>query len=136
MRNKQFESRAMRNNNPLNIRIGNVWLGELENPTDQNYEQFCTIEYGLRAAFVLMRRYINHYHRHSVPEVVEAWYLEPQYNNADFIDKIYRLSGINDGEKLDYFNQDQMCRLMAAFTKLIADADIDMKKIEKAYKMA
>lgn len=136
MRHKQFESRAMRNNNPLNIRIGNVWLGELENPSDKNYEQFCTIEYGLRAAFVLMRRYINHYHRYSVPEVVEAWYQEPPYNNADFIDKIYKLSSINDGETLNYFNQDQMCRLMAALSKLIADADIDMKKIEKAYKMA
>lgn len=126
----------MRNNNPLNIRIGNVWLGELANPTDRDFEQFCTLEYGLRAAFILMRRYINHYHRYSVPEIVDAWHHDSEFVTAGFIDKIYQLSGIMDGEMLNYFNENQMCRLVAAMAKLIADADIDMKRIEKAYKMA
>lgn len=136
MQKRYAPSRAMRNNNPLNIRIGNVWLGELSNPTDKEYEQFCTIEYGIRAAFVLLRRYINHYHRYTIPEVVDALHADENYSSSDFLEKLYELSGIPDGEMLNFFNQNQMCRLMAAMIQLVAAADVDMKKIEKAYKMA
>ena len=32
--------RGFRNHNPLNIRIGNTWLGEVADPTDSDFEQF------------------------------------------------------------------------------------------------
>ena len=41
--------RGIRNNNPLNIRIGNQWLGERANPNDPAFEQFVAMEYGIRA---------------------------------------------------------------------------------------
>jgi hypothetical protein len=40
--------RGIRNNNPLNIRIGNTWLGERPEPTDHDFEEFVSMEYGLR----------------------------------------------------------------------------------------
>lgn len=40
--------RGIRNNNPLNIKIGNDWKGEVPN-TDGTFEQFESMEYGLRA---------------------------------------------------------------------------------------
>ena len=50
----------MRNNNPLNIIKSEKinWQGEVKPSTDPNFAQFETLEYGLRAAFKLLRTYL------------------------------------------------------------------------------
>ena len=53
------EPRGIRNNNPLNIRKGNNWRGELKNQTDPEFEQFTSLGYGIRAALRLMRNQIS-----------------------------------------------------------------------------
>ena len=68
-----METRGVRNNNPLNIRIGNAWLGEVKNPTDKEFEQFESLLYGLRAAFVLIRRYIRRYGLCTIRQIVTRW---------------------------------------------------------------
>ena len=65
--------RGLRNNNPLNIRIGNTWLGEKVHPTDDEFEEFVSLAYGIRAAFVILRRYIRRYHLNTVRLIVERW---------------------------------------------------------------
>ena len=51
------QARGLRNNNPLNIiKNKNInWQGEVKPSTDPNFAQFETLEYGLRAAFKLLR---------------------------------------------------------------------------------
>lgn len=128
--------RGIRNNNPLNIRIGNVWLGEVDNPNDPDFEQFVHITYGLRAAFVLLRRYIRHYHRNRVPMIISAWAPSTENNTAAYIDKVCHLSGINPNEQLAYDNKDLMCRLVDAMAFVECGQHVDSKYIEKGYDMA
>ena len=64
--------RGIRNNNPLNIRIGNTWLGEVADPSDPSFEQFVSMQYGVRAACVLLRRYIRHYKRQTIQAIISA----------------------------------------------------------------
>lgn len=66
-------TRGVRNNNPLNIRIGNSWLGETECNTDGVFEQYTSMSYGLRAAFCLMRRYIVRYRIDTIAGIVSRW---------------------------------------------------------------
>lgn len=128
--------RGIRNNNPLNIRIGNVWLGEVANPTDKEFEQFVTMEYGLRAAFVLLRRYINHYHRYTVPEIISAWAPATENNTTAYVDKVCEISHIRPDDLLNYFNVVQMTRLVDAMIFVECGQHIDMKKIESGYRLA
>ena len=53
------QARGLRNNNPLNIIKSEKinWQGEVKPSTDPNFAQFETLEYGLRAAFKLLRTY-------------------------------------------------------------------------------
>ena len=53
------EPRGIRNNNPLNIRKGNNWKGERPNQTDPAFEEFESMEYGIRAAIKLIRNKIQ-----------------------------------------------------------------------------
>ncbi len=63
------QARGMRNNNPLNIIKSEKinWQGEVKPSTDPNFAQFETLEYGLRAAFKLLRTY---YQKHGCVRTV------------------------------------------------------------------
>lgn len=128
--------RGIRNNNPLNIRIGNVWLGEVSEPTDQHFEQFISMVYGVRAGFVLIRRYIKHYHRDTVRAIIQSWAPPSENNTEAYIAKVSSLIGIADYTPIQYEDSYMVCRLVAAMVMWECGQPIDMKIIEKAYTMA
>lgn len=133
---KQLPPRGIRNNNPLNIRIGNVWLGEVTTPDDPCFEQFVSMKYGLRAAFVLLRRYIRHYHRTTIPQVIAAWAPTTENNTQAYVDAVCRNSGLAPDAQLNYFDKVQMCRLVAAMALHECGQPIAMATIEEAYDIA
>ena len=54
--------RALRNNNPCNIRKGSHWFGLRKNQTDESFCQFDSMVYGFRAFFKLCNTYVCKYH--------------------------------------------------------------------------
>lgn len=49
-------TRGIKNNNPFNIRKSvNSWQGKLKFSKDKDFEQFCSMDYGLRAGIQLLR---------------------------------------------------------------------------------
>ena len=134
--NKRPIPRGIRNNNPLNIRIGNVWLGEVADPTDPDFEQFSSMVYGVRAGFVLLRRYIRHYHRTTIPKVIAAWAPANENNTSKYIDTVCQLAKIARDETLDYYNPDQMYRLMDAMIYYENGQHINEQHIRDGYKFA
>ena len=110
--------RGIRNNNPLNIRIGNVWLGEEPNPTDPDFEQFTSMVYGVRAGFILLRRYIRH------------------YNTTKYIDTVCEVSGIPQDATLDYYDKEQMFRLVDAMIYVECGQHISEQHIRDGYRFA
>ena len=127
--------RGIRNNNPLNIRIGNTWLGERANPIDQDFEEFVTIEYGLRAAFLILRRYIRRYHKNTVSSIVSTWAPSSENNTLRYIDTVCHRTGLTPTQPIAYEDKTTMCRLVAAMAFVECGQPIDEKKIEKAYDM-
>lgn len=134
--NKRPIPRGIRNNNPLNIRIGNCWLGEVREPNDPDFEQFISMVYGVRAGFVLLRRYIRHYHRTTIPQVIAAWAPSTENNTEAYITAVCQMSKISRDETLDYFNQDQMYRLMDAMVFHECGQHISEQHIRDGYRFA
>lgn len=128
--------RGIRNNNPLNIRIGNVWLGEVSEPNDPDFEQFVSMEYGLRAAFILLRRYIRHYKRTTIAQIISAWAPASENNTTLYIDKVVQLSGIDPDTQLKFEDAESMTKLVSAMAYVENGREVDMKKIQEGYKMA
>lgn len=135
IRQKQIP-RGIRNNNPLNIRIGNVWLGEVTNPTDPEFEQFCTIEYGLRAACVLLRRYINHYKRKTITQIVAAWAPASENMTENYIKLVSEFSGIASDQVLSFEDEDSICRIVQAMCRVECGQIIKYETIVKGYRMS
>ena len=136
MANSRIIPRGIRNNNPLNIRIGNVWLGEVRDPTDPNFEQFISMVYGVRAGFVLLRRYIRHYHRTTIPQVIAAWAPSNENNTTAYIDKVCKVSGIERDVQLKFEDEDQMVALVDAMILVECGQHIQEKIIRDGYKFA
>ena len=65
--------RGIRNNNPLNIRRGQSWLGLCPTQTDEAFCQFRTMELGIRAACKIIQTYIRKYHLTTVREIIYRW---------------------------------------------------------------
>lgn len=127
--------RGLRNNNPLNIRIGNTWLGERPNPTDTQFEEFVSIDYGLRAAFLILRRYIRRYRRNTIQKIIESW--APASENATqiYIDFVATHAKIDAATEVDFADRDTMCNIVAAMAHYECGQPIDFDVIVKAYNL-
>ena len=99
MAKSKFPPRGIRNNNPLNIRRSkNKWLGEVdylemevkdktgENGAarfyDKSFCQFKTRVYGYRAAFRLIKTYMDKYGCNTIRKIVTRW-APPSENNTN-----------------------------------------------------
>lgn len=74
-------ARCIRNNNPLNIRRGTArWKGMSKREDDEDFEQFETMAYGWRAAFILIgRTYYEKYHLNTLQKIISRW--APSFEN-------------------------------------------------------
>lgn len=133
---KKTTPRGIRNNNPLNIRIGNTWLGERNNPTDNAFEEFVSIEYGYRAAFCILRRYIKRYHKNTITSIISTWAPANENNTQRYIDFVADKMQISPSDIIDYGDKVQMLRLVAAMQLMECSVPADMAKVEKGYDMA
>lgn len=128
--------RGIRNNNPLNIRIGNVWLGEVKENTDGEFEQFTSMIYGLRAAIVLLRRYICHYHLNSIAQIVSRWAPSSENNTRLYINFVSERLGIANDVQIDFYDKVTICRLVEAMAYYECGSSIPIDAIEKAYDLS
>ena len=129
-------ARGIRNNNPLNIRIGNTWLGERDNPTDTEFEEFVTMEYGLRAAFVLLRRYIRRYKLNTPALIISRWAPSYENNVAAYIKTVCKYAVMEPDTIIDYADRNSMCRLVMAMAIHECGTTIDIRRVKTAYDMA
>ena len=136
MQPSQRTPRGIRNNNPLNIRIGNTWLGEVSDPTDSDFEQFVSVKYGLRAGFVILRRYIKRYHRDSITKIVRAWAPATENDTQSYIKYVSQWSKIDPEETISFDNVHQMCSLVQAMARMEVGLIIPLQEIEESYKLA
>lgn len=128
--------RGIRNNNPLNIRIGNKWLGEVPNPTDSEFEQFVSVRYGLRAAFYILRRYIRRYGRNTPAKIIRAWAPAVENNTQRYIEVVCKRSLIAPDEVIDYADKNTMVRLVKAMAFVECGVQLDDDVIGCSYDIA
>lgn len=128
--------RGIRNNNPLNIRIGNTWLGEVPNPTDSEFEQFVSIRYGLRAAFYILRRYIRRYGRNTPAKIIRAWAPAVENNTQRYIEVVCKRSLIAPDEVIDYADKKTMVRLVKAMAFVECGVQLDDDVVGDSYDIA
>lgn len=133
---KKILPRGIRNNNPLNIRIGNTWLGERSNPTDPSFEEFVSMAYGIRAAFIILRRYIRRYHRNTIQMIIETWAPSTENATQKYIDCVCQRTGLRQDVAIAYEDRETMFALIKAMAWVECGVELKDKDIKTAYDMA
>lgn len=127
--------RGIRNNNPLNIRIGNTWLGERANPTDPAFEEFVTIEYGYRSAFLILRRYIRRYKKNTIAAIISTWAPASENNTQRYIDFVANAMKIAPDIPILYEDKDTMVQLVAAMQMMECGVPANLASVSRGYDM-
>ena len=111
--------RGLRNNNPLNlIRSGNRWKGKVASPSDNRFEQFTDIRYGIRAAFINMRTIIKRNNPCTLSRLIEVWAPSFENDTQAYIKRVTEISGYKPETVLDGHNATQMIYVAMAMAEV------------------
>ena len=108
-----------RNNNPLNIRrvAGQRWKGEVL-PSIQggdgggSFVRFESIEFGLRAAFVLLRTYSAKYHANCIRDIISRWAPPTENDTEKYIKNVCLWTGLGGLQRLTEEDWPKLVRAM------------------------
>ena len=94
-----MEARGIRNNNPLNIRLSSdKWQGQVlpqRGSGEGAFCQFYSIEWGWRAAFVILcRTYYGKYGLKTIRDLVSRWAPAKENNTEAYIRHVSDYTGI------------------------------------------
>lgn len=126
--------RAVRSNNPLNIRISdrNDWDGELpaalNKAVDSSFESFYRPSSGYRAATILIRNYQRKYGLNTVKSIIERF--APPTNDAgefenhtdSYIKSISSDLGVSPTQSINLYDDEFMANMLVAMHKIEAGA--------------
>ena len=107
--------RGIRNNNPLNIRrSSSQWRGLVSPIRDKDFCEFETVEDGIRAALVIIRRYIEVYHLHTVRDIINRWAPSTENDTNAYIVNVCYLANLTDHQHIDFSCRRAVCQMLYA----------------------
>lgn len=138
MDNTKHVPRGIRNNNPLNIRKGNNWKGERPVQMDKAFEEFTSMTYGIRAGFIIIRKYMSGYNGltekfNTIEKIIRRWAPPTENATQKYIDQVAKESGISPRLKLSFSDKKSMCAIVSAMIHVECGQRVDMALIESGY---
>lgn len=106
-------TRGQRNNNPLNIRVGNKWKGLRQPNTDGAFDQFIATQWGYRAAFVCLKNYINKHKCNTVRKIIYRWAPPNENVTGAYINTVCKRTGFSPDQEIKP-NYDDLSLLVSA----------------------
>ena len=119
----------MRINNPCCIRLtkGTPWLGQTENPREKTFVTFTERVYGYRAAFLLLRKYIDRGYD-TIGKIIRRWAPACENDTQAYINFVSRTVGMEADKHIGRDDRDtllEMVRSMAAMESgIIEDKEL------------
>lgn len=128
-------TRGIRNNNPLNIRKGNKWQGLRDFPTDTEFDEFVSMEYGFRAAFKIIFTYIQR-GDDTMRKIITRWAPPSENNTAAYIRFVANKHFVSPDYVLSKTDRYALILLVQAMAQMESAYTFDLNIINKAYYMA
>lgn len=113
--------RGIRNNNPLNIRKGSSWKGERQPQSDPAFEEFVSMQWGIRAAFKLMRNHINGFggtrpKMNTLKKLIAVWAPPSENATTRYVDFVSAHVGLLPSDIIDPDDKKLMCKIARAMS--------------------
>lgn len=130
--------RGIRNNNPLNIRKGNNWRGERKVQTDKAFEEFETLQYGLRAGLKLIRNQISGFNGsrpkfNTIGKLIKVWAPPSENQTLRYVDFVCQAVGKQPFDIIREDDQKLICEIARAMAFVECGQWIDIEQFESAW---
>lgn len=130
--------RGIRNNNPLNIRKGSTWKGERSVQSDPAFEEFVSMEYGIRAALKLMRNHIGGFKgtrpkMNTVKKLIGVWAPPSENATEKYVEVVCQKISVCSGDIIDPDNRMLVCRLAWAMAFVETGVQLDFSLFLSAW---
>lgn len=131
-----MRTRGYRNNNPCNIRIStDVFQGEVRPSGDKAFKQFETMAYGYRAAFKVLRTYINNYNCDTIRKIISRWAPKSENHTENYIKVVSERSGIPENDTVYADNREMMVRIVAAMSYVENGREAEMADVIRGWEL-
>lgn len=108
-----FTPRAVRNNNPLNIRISsNAWQGKVNPSQDMEFEQFSNVQYGFRAAAKTIKTYNSKYGLNTLRGIISRWAPSNENDTTGYISFVSKQLGISPDLIINVYDHEMLAQLI------------------------
>ena len=129
------EVRGIRNNNPTNIRYveRNNWKGRRFPKEDLAFEEFTEMAWGVRAAFVLIHKYIHVYKKITIAEILSRWAPPKENATQGYIKNVCYWGQLKPDDAFDPFDLDMAMELICNMIRMECGKYIDLQDVMKGY---
>lgn len=128
--------RGLRNNNPLNIkRSPQVFQGESKYNTDPTFKKFNNNVMGYRAAFCILRTYVQLRGCSTLTDIIQRWCPDKEVLDA-YIAFVSGKTSMSPDGKVNLFDLQQMTGLVAAMSHFENGVPAVMSDVVQAYTLA
>jgi hypothetical protein len=128
-----MKPRGIRNNNPLNLRHSRDTFKGEKMSTDKDFEQYESIEYGYRAAFVTLHTYLVKYGCNTIEKII-ARFAPPNENNTQaYIATVVKYSGVAADEALTATSGDKYILIVSAMSFVENGVNADISQIKAGF---
>ena len=133
-----MQARGIRNNNPLNIRKGCNWRGERGVQLDREFEEFESMEYGIRAAIKLVCNHITgqtgrHKPCTNLVQLIDVWAPPHENNTGAYVKAVEEMTGINRYQRIYANNREMVSRIVMAMAKVETGESLDASLVRSAW---
>lgn len=130
--------RGIRNNNPFNLKKGSTWKGERPAQYDPTFEEFTSMEMGIRAGLKLIRNHVSGFGgkrkpMNSIAKLIAVWAPPTENNTVEYVRTVSRLSGIPKTRTIFPNDRRALLAIAKAMARVECGVDIPMSYFESAY---
>lgn len=94
-----------------------------------------TIEYGYRAAFLILRRYIRRWHKNTIRAIISTWAPPVENNTTKYVDFVAKEMAIDPDEVIKYEDKDTMVKLVATMQRMECGVPANLAAVVRGYEM-
>lgn len=103
------------NNNPCNLRITSAnWLGKVDPSQDKEFEQFDSLEHGIRAAAKVLTNYYHLDGLSRLDEIISRWAPSSENNTGSYINDVAQRMGVAANATINLLDASVLRGLVAA----------------------
>lgn len=91
-------------------------MGLVAVSTDKAFCQFISMRWGLRAAVIIMKKYMTKYRCDTIRKIITRWAPPSENDTVKYVDTVCQRTGYKPDEKFKFNDKTRLCGIIQAMS--------------------